>query len=333
MLPQDSLFMQRALQLASLGCGRVSPNPLVGCVVVYQGRIIGEGWHQKYGEAHAEVNAINEVIRAGFEHLLPQSTVYVTLEPCAHFGKTPPCADLLVAKHVARVVVCNLDPNPLVAGKGLEKLRNAGIAVTTEVLATEGHQLNARFFTFFEKKRPYVILKWAETANGFVALPEGKPLTISNILSRTLSHKWRSQEDAIMVGTNTALNDNPQLNVRLWAGRNPVRVVIDRQRRLPQTLHLFDQTQPMLVFETADVAEILQQLYAQKIQSVLVEGGSKLLQSFINQGLFDEVRVFKSPKKIGAGVAAPVLSQLPQELALPLQDDHLFSFRLADLGL
>lgn len=303
----DTLFMRRALELATLGHGQVSPNPMVGCVVVHQNCIIGEGWHQKYGQPHAEVNAINDAIAAGFAHLLPQSTVYVTLEPCSHFGKTPPCADMLVQKQVRKVVICNIDPNPLVAGRGIKKLQQADIEVVEGVLNQDGKQLNARFFAFFEKKRPYVILKWAQTADGFIAAPDGTPLVISNALSRTLSHKWRSEEDAIMVGTNTAQNDNPKLNVRLWTGRNPVRVVVDAHQRLPNDLHLFDGTQPTRTYHTADLCHILNDLYEQKIQSVLVEGGAKLLQSFINEGLFDEIRVFKSPQRVGKGIAAPIL--------------------------
>jgi len=315
----DQLFMQRALELATLGRGSVSPNPLVGCVVVCQNSIIGEGWHKRYGDSHAEVNAINEVAAAGLTDLLSQSTVYVTLEPCSHFGKTPPCADMLVAKNVKRVVVCNDDPNPLVAGRGLQRLRDAGIEVITGVLRQEGRQLNVRFFTFFEQKRPYIILKWAQTADGFIAAPDGKPLLISNQLSRTIAHKWRSEEDAIVVGTNTAFNDNPQLNVRLWTGRNPVRVITDPNCRLPNHLRIFDNTQPTLVFQETDLRIILGLLYQQKIQSVLVEGGAKLLQSFIDEALFDEIRIFKSPKRIGAGIAAPIL----KKDVLPLQQQYL----------
>ncbi|WP_420148514.1 bifunctional diaminohydroxyphosphoribosylaminopyrimidine deaminase/5-amino-6-(5-phosphoribosylamino)uracil reductase RibD, partial [Spirosoma sp.] len=215
-------FMLRALELASLGRGHVSPNPMVGCVIVYEPdgpnaepRIIGEGWHQRYGDWHAEVNAIRSV-RPDDAHLLPEATVYVTLEPCSHWGKTPPCADLLIENRVKRVVCCNDDPNPLVAGRGFSKLRAAGISVETGLLAEQGRSLNARFFTFFEQKRPYVILKWAETTDGFIAGEGGQPVKISGELSHRLVHRWRSEEDAIMVGTNTARVDNPRLNIRLW---------------------------------------------------------------------------------------------------------------------
>lgn len=314
--------MSRALELAKLGRGHVSPNPMVGCVIVYNQRIIGEGWHRQYGGPHAEVNAVRSVAD---ESLLPESTVYVTLEPCSHFGKTPPCADLLIAKGVKKVIVCNDDPNPLVAGKGLAKLRAAGIEVETGLLAERGRELNRRFFTFIEQQRPYLILKWAETADGFMAPADFRPIPISSPLSRQLVHKWRTEEDAIMVGTNTARYDNPQLNVRLWTGRNPVRIVIDKPLQLPSALHLFDGSQPTLVYtvlpakETVGVTKYIQldpqapflpqliaDLHQQKIQSVIVEGGAALLESFLKMGLWDEVRVFKSLKVMGEGLAAPV---------------------------
>ena len=325
----DLLCMQRALQLAVLGQGQVSPNPVVGCVIATEwGQIIGEGWHQQYGQAHAEVNAIRSVSSAN-RFLLPTSTAYVTLEPCSHFGKTPPCADLLIAENVARVVVCNDDPNPLVAGRGLQKLRDAGIEVETGLLAEIGRHLNRRFFTFFEQKRPYITLKWAETADGFIAQSDGKPLVISSLLSRTRSHQWRSQEDAILVGTNTAQNDNPRLDVRLWTGRNPLRIVLDPQNRLPKDLYLFDQSQSTLHYETTDLRVILGDLYQRKVQSILVEGGAKLLQSFLNQGLFDEIRVFKSLDFVGEGIAAPML---PSNLVLrnkeKISTDWLYQYTI-----
>ncbi|WP_138991017.1 bifunctional diaminohydroxyphosphoribosylaminopyrimidine deaminase/5-amino-6-(5-phosphoribosylamino)uracil reductase RibD [Larkinella sp. C7] len=314
--------MSRALELAKLGRGHVSPNPMVGCVIVHNQRIIGEGWHRQYGGPHAEVNAVRSVAD---ESLLPESTVYVTLEPCSHFGKTPPCADLLIAKGVKKVIVCNDDPNPLVAGKGLAKLRAAGIEVETGLLAERGRELNRRFFTFIEQQRPYLILKWAETADGFMAPADFRPIPISSPLSRQLVHKWRTEEDAIMVGTNTARYDNPQLNVRLWTGRNPVRIVIDKPLQLPSALHLFDGSQPTLVYtvlpakETVGVTkytqldpqapflpQLIADLHQQKIQSVIVEGGAALLESFLKMGLWDEVRVFKSLKVMGEGLAAPV---------------------------
>lgn len=321
--------MRRALELATLGRDHVSPNPIVGCVIVHDAteRIIGEGWHQRYGEAHAERNAIGSV-RPEDEHLLPDSTVYVTLEPCSHWGKQPPCADLLIEKGVGRVVCCNDDPNPLVAGQGFQKLRNAGIAVETGVLNEEGRALNARFFTFMEKQRPYIILKWAETSDGFIAGEGGKQLQISGPLSQRLVHRWRAEEDAIMVGTNTARSDNPRLNVRLVPGRNPTRIVIDKQLQLAESLNLFDNSQPTLGYnfiktETVGqttyiqlhpdkpfLPQLLADLYQRKIQSVLVEGGTTLLNSFMDAGLWDEMRVFRSHTMLGGtpqggGVASP----------------------------
>ncbi|GAB3991395.1 bifunctional diaminohydroxyphosphoribosylaminopyrimidine deaminase/5-amino-6-(5-phosphoribosylamino)uracil reductase RibD [Spirosoma daeguense] len=330
---EQELFMRRALELAILGRGHVSPNPMVGCVIEHNGRIIGEGWHQRYGQAHAERNAIASV-QPEDTRLLPESTAYVTLEPCSHYGKQPPCADLLIEKKIGRVICCNDDPNPLVAGQGFAKLRAAGISVETGLLAGEGQNLNARFFTFIEKKRPYLILKWAETSDGYIAGKNGQPVKISGDLSHRLVHRWRSEEDAIMVGTNTARNDNPRLNTRLWPvqavaepGKNPIRIVFDRNLSLPTRLHLFDGTQPTIVFhgrpnepkqEADDNAMIhyefalslnhaLEILYQRNIQSVFVEGGTTLFRSFIQAGLWDEMRVFRSPRMLGDGISAPTV--------------------------
>jgi diaminohydroxyphosphoribosylaminopyrimidine deaminase/5-amino-6-(5-phosphoribosylamino)uracil reductase len=319
--------MQRAFELSLLGRGYVSPNPLVGCVVVYDNKIIGEGWHRKYGEAHAEVNAIASVQD---KSLLSQSTVYVTLEPCSHFGKTPPCADLLVSSRVKRVVVANLDSNPLVAGQGIKKLRDAGIEVVTGVLDKQGRELNKRFFTFIEKKRPYIILKWAETSDGFIARENHDSKWISDEHSRQLNHKWRTEEDAILVGAKTAQFDNPQLNVRDWTGRDPVRVVIDRFLKLNDKLHLFDRKQKTIVYnvlrheehenlvfmrieERDFLNELIKDLYKQKIQSMIVEGGAYTIQSFIEADLWDEARIFQSPKTFGKGIAAPSIVGHPAQ--------------------
>lgn len=293
--------MLRALQLAEIGRGSVSPNPMVGCVIVHNDMIIGEGWHKKYGDWHAEVNAVNSVKD---KTLLAEAIAYVTLEPCSHFGKTPPCADLLVKHHLKKVVICNQDPFPLVAGKGIQKLLDAGIEVVTGVLEEKGRQLNTRFFTVVEKNRPYIILKWAETADGFIAGENFEQIKISNALSHKLSHKWRSEEDAIMVGTNTALHDNPRLNVREWTGRNPVRIVIDRSNRLPKNLHLFDDSVKTLILSDPFAWEEYQK---EKMQSIIIEGGTQLLQSFIEAELFDEIRVFRSSKQLKKGILAPVL--------------------------
>lgn len=316
----DEKFMQRALDLAVLGAGKVSPNPLVGCVIVHQGKIIGEGWHQLYGKAHAEVNAVNAVENKA---LLPEATVYVTLEPCAHQGKTPPCADLLVKHQVKRVVVCNEDPHPLVGGKGLEKLRKAGIDLTVGVLEAQGKELNKRFFTGVLKQRPYVIFKWAETADGFIAKKNYDSKWISNKMSRTLVHKWRTEEDSIMVGGNTARYDNPQLNARLWKGRNPARVLIDRRLKLPSDLHLYNQQQLTLVYNQLNrsqapnlefikldedhfLEDVLNDLYEKKIRSVIIEGGSTLIDLFAKQNLWDEARIFKSSTVMfKEGIPAP----------------------------
>jgi diaminohydroxyphosphoribosylaminopyrimidine deaminase/5-amino-6-(5-phosphoribosylamino)uracil reductase len=317
----DSIFMQRALFLAAKGMSFVSPNPLVGCVVVHQNKIIGEGWHRKYGEAHAEVNAISAVEDGS---LLKECTVYVNLEPCSHYGKTPPCADMLIAHKVKKVIVANLDSNPLVSGNGVKKLREAGIQVVTGVCEREGRELNRRFFTYMEKKRPYIILKWAQTADGFIARTNYDSKWISNEYARQLVHKWRTEEDGILIGTKTASHDNPNLNVRDWTGRNPVRVVLDRFLRLDTTLHVFDGNQKTILYnvlkhevrdgisliridEVDFLHNVVADLYKQKIQSVIIEGGSKTLTSFIEAGLWDEARIFTSQQSFADGIPAPEL--------------------------
>ncbi len=343
--------MQRALQLARLGAGSVSPNPTVGCVIVHEEKIIGEGWHRKHGEAHAEVNAVNAV---SDKSLLSESTVYVTLEPCSHFGKTPPCADLLIKHQIRKVIICNLDPNPLVAGQGIEKLRQAGIEVEIGLLEAEGRELNKRFFTYIEKKRPYIILKWAESADGFIATKNYETVQISNLLSRRFVHKMRSEEDAIMVGTNTVKYDNPKLDTRFWTGKNAIRVMIDKDLSLPKDLNVFDNSQKTICYTTVarsgtsrasesiflevplrattkdvlevppratikDVLEVplratvndnlnelvVQDLYQRKIQSIIIEGGTILLQSFIDLGLWDEAFILKSEMVLEEGIKAP----------------------------
>lgn len=315
----DELYMERALSLAQLGRGSVSPNPMVGSVVVHNERIIGEGWHKAYGGPHAEVNAIASVED---KSLLPESTLYVNLEPCNHFGKTPPCADLLIKSKLKKVVVANLDTNPLVAGEGIRKMRSAGIEVVTGILDKAGRELNKRFFTFMEKGRPYVILKWAETADGFIAREDYSSKWISNKLSRQLVHKWRAEEDAVLVGARTAAHDNPVLNVRDWTGRNPVRIVIDRFLRLDQKLNLFDGSQPTMCYNVLKHEEhpnltlarieeenflraLLEDLYRKKTQSLLVEGGAFTLNQFIENDLWDEILVFKSQTTFTKGISAP----------------------------
>lgn len=314
----DEVFMRRALELALLGMGSVSPNPMVGCVIVHHNKIVGEGWHRQYGEAHAEVNAIASLAD---KSLLKECTVYVNLEPCSHFGKTPPCADLLIDHRVKKVVVANLDSNPLVASEGVKKLRAAGIEVITGILEKEGRELNKRFFTFMEKQRPYIMLKWAETSDGFIARENFDSKWISNEYSRQLVHKWRTENDAVLVGTKTAFHDNPELNVRDWSGRNPVRIVLDRFLRLSEKLHVFDHQQKTLCYnvlkheeynnlsririgEENFIGEVVKDLVKQKVQSVMVEGGATTLQLFIDAGLCDEARVFVSDKDFGKGIKA-----------------------------
>ncbi|MBC5994263.1 bifunctional diaminohydroxyphosphoribosylaminopyrimidine deaminase/5-amino-6-(5-phosphoribosylamino)uracil reductase RibD [Pontibacter cellulosilyticus] len=317
----DELYMQRALELARLGSGFTSPNPMVGCVIVHNGQIIGEGWHKQYGGPHAEVNAVAEVED---KSLLPKSTAYVTLEPCSHFGKTPPCADLLISHGIKDIVICNTDPNPLVAGNGIKKLFDTGAQVKVGVLEEQGLELNKRFFTFHSKKRPFILLKWAETADGFIAGVNYKQEQISGKLAQRLVHKWRSEEQAILVGSRTALHDNPRLNTRFWPGKNPVRVVIDKQLQLPQHLHLFDKNQATVVYnfikqEEQDnlyfvqlqeqeplLLQIMQDLYRRNTLSLMVEGGTFLLESLLQSGLWDEAIVFKSKHKVlESGIKAP----------------------------
>jgi diaminohydroxyphosphoribosylaminopyrimidine deaminase/5-amino-6-(5-phosphoribosylamino)uracil reductase len=317
----DEVFMLRALELAIRGRGHVSPNPMVGCVIVNDGKIIGEGWHKTYGEAHAEVNAVNSVAD---KSLLAYSTVYVNLEPCSHIGKTPPCADLLIRENIKKVVVANIDSNPLVGGKGIKKLQAAGITVTTGVLEKKSHALNNRFFTFIEKNRPYIILKWAETADGFIARNNYDSKWISDEYSRQLVHRWRAEEDAILIGSGTALHDNPSLNVRDWTGRNPARIIIDRFLKIPSSNNLFDRSQKTICYnllktekhddlefvkleEYDFIKHLIHNLYTKKVQSLIIEGGAQILQAFIEANLWDETRIFTSPTTFGVGISAPVL--------------------------
>jgi diaminohydroxyphosphoribosylaminopyrimidine deaminase/5-amino-6-(5-phosphoribosylamino)uracil reductase len=319
-------YVQRCLTLAEKGLGNVAPNPMVGCVIVHNGHIIGEGYHQKYGEAHAEVNAIASVAN---KKLLPESTVFVSLEPCSHYGKTPPCCDLLIAHKVKLVVVGCVDTNPLVGGKGIEKLRNAGIEVVTGVLEHEGRELNKRFFTFHEKKRPYIILKWAQTKDGFISkIPpfSKKENWITNNESKKLVHSWRAQEQGILVGTTTALLDNPTLTVRLAEGKNPIRILIDKDLRVPffntifsteaETIVFTAKNQPnrnnityyQIDFEKDITLQILGYLFDNKITSLIIEGGAHTLQSFIDKDFWDEARVFTGNKKFVSGIKAPVIN-------------------------
>jgi len=322
--------MQRCLDLAIKALGNTYPNPMVGSVIVSKDEIIGEGWHQKAGMPHAEVNAINSVKD---KSLLKKATLYVSLEPCSHFGKTPPCADLIIAHKIPKVVIGCLDPNEKVSGRGIKKLLDSGCKVTLGILDKEAQHLNKRFFTFHRKQRPYVVLKWAETTDGFIAPHEqttGKPFWITSPASKQLVHKWRSEEQAILIGTKTARKDNPQLNNRLWEGHSPTRVVIDRNLTIPKSHHVYDLSEKTiviteknddhstenLVFETIDFSEnsvenILNVLWKHHIQSVIVEGGATTLNTFITAGLWDEARVFVGEKKLDDGIKAPQISKNP----------------------
>jgi diaminohydroxyphosphoribosylaminopyrimidine deaminase/5-amino-6-(5-phosphoribosylamino)uracil reductase len=326
-------YILRCLELAKKGIGTTRPNPSVGAVIVHNNKIIGEGFTSPYGGPHAEVNAINAVQN---QKLLKEATIYVTLEPCSHHGKTPPCADLIIEKGIPNVVIGCLDTNSLVSGKGIERLKKAGRNVIVGVCQKDCIEHHRRFFTVQNKKRPYIILKWAETKDGFIApliKDEQKPVWISNQYSQQLVHKWRSEEHAILVGTNTVIADNPSLTVRGWKGNNPVRVVIDKNLRIPSEVTVFDKNiqtiiiteekehiisnnsekSHALIYEQIDfsshVAEqICEVLHKHQIQSVIIEGGAKTLQTFIDANLWDEARVFISDVVFGKGVKHPIFN-------------------------
>lgn len=325
----DEKYMYRCLQLALNGKGFVSPNPMVGAVVVHKGKIIGEGFHREYGKAHAEVNAIASVKD---KSLLKESTIYVSLEPCAHHGKTPPCAQLIIDNQIPRAVIACLDPFPAVSGRGVKMLQNAGIEVTIGVLEQEALTLNKEFFTAQKKDRPYIYLKWAQTKDGFIDKPriEGEtpqPTPISNNFSRMLVHKKRARVPAIMIGTNTAVKDNPSLTTRYWYGKNPIRVILDRQGRIPLDYTIFDGNVETIIFtENESLSDIKNVTYIQvpfnedllynvfailkrrKIVSVLVEGGCELLQSIIDKRLWDEAFIEISDITFDDGVRAPIIA-------------------------
>lgn len=337
-------FMHRCLQLARLGAGHVAPNPMVGAVLVYRGQIIGEGYHQLYGQAHAEVNCIEQAIANGDADKFPGSVMYVSLEPCAHFGKTPPCADLIIRHGIPEVIIGSRDPFKQVDGKGIEKLQKAGIKVTTGVLEKECLELNKRFFTFHTLHRPYVILKWAQTTDGRIGTTNRR-LLISNEYSNRLVHKWRSEEQAILVGTNTALADNPELTTRLWPGKSPIRLVIDMELKLPASLKIFVPDGRVIIFnthkhgkennmdyyqvteDTSLVPQILNALRYFNIQSVLVEGGAQLLQSFIDEDAWDEIRVIENRQlTAGHGLPAPIIRHASLVSELELAHDSIQFF-------
>jgi diaminohydroxyphosphoribosylaminopyrimidine deaminase/5-amino-6-(5-phosphoribosylamino)uracil reductase len=319
-------YMHRCFELAKAGAGSVAPNPMVGAVLVHKNRIIGEGYHQKYGEPHAEVNCLKSV-KEEDRKFISSSTLYVSLEPCAHYGKTPPCSDLIIENKIPKVVIGCRDPFKQVNGKGIEKLEAAGVEVITNVLQEEAVMLNKRFIGFYTQHRPYIILKWAQTADGKIALEDYSRILISNEFTNRLVHKWRGEEAAILVGTNTARYDDPALTNRLWTGANPLRLVIDMELELPSSLKLFDDQAPTIVFntikheeqgniwyyqvthDTSLVHQVVNALYRLRILSVLVEGGARLLQSFIDEGIWDEIRMIRSSSTNGpAGIPAPMIS-------------------------
>ena len=336
-----TFFMSRALELAQRGAGHVAPNPMVGAVLVFEGRVIGEGYHQEYGAAHAEVNCIDSV-KEEDRTLISQSTLYVTLEPCAHHGKTPPCADLIIRNRIPKVVIGCRDPFVEVDGKGMERLVTAGVGIELGVMAEECLELNRRFITFHQQQRPYIILKWAQTADARISGKAGQRLMISNDITNRLVHCWRSEEAAILVGTNTAEMDDPELTNRHWSGPSPVRLVIDRSLRLPGGLRLFDGSSRTIVFNSVKhelggkleyyqlkpdkpiVQQILNGLFNMNIQSVLVEGGAKTLQSFIDEGAWDEARIITNTKlRVGEGVEAPVLGDQLKDQEFLVGDDKI----------
>ena len=317
-------YILRCIELAKNGLGTTYPNPLVGSVIVYDGKIIGEGWHKKAGEPHAEVNAVNSVKD---KSLLEKATIYVSLEPCSHFGKTPPCCDLIIQQKIPNIVIGTIDPFAKVSGNGIRKLEEAGRNVTVGILEKECNELNKRFFTFHQKKRPYIILKWAESADGFLSpdtRDEQKPVWITNAYSRQLVHKWRTEEQAILVGTQTVLDDNPKLNSRDWKGNNPIRIVLDRTGKIPNHYAVKDNTSKTVIiteqekttnseniifentiFDSSLPDSILKIFHENDIQSVIIEGGKMTLQTFIDAGLWDEARVFKGAISLVSGTAAP----------------------------
>jgi diaminohydroxyphosphoribosylaminopyrimidine deaminase/5-amino-6-(5-phosphoribosylamino)uracil reductase len=342
--PVDVRFMKRALELAARGEGLVAPNPLVGCVIVHESTIIGEGFHASYGGPHAEVNAIHSV---SDREKLSQSTLYVTLEPCAHFGKTPPCVNLILEWKIPRVVVGCRDPFPEVNGKGIEILRHAGVEVTVDVLFDECRAMNRRFFTFHEKQRPYVVLKWAQSADGFMDIVRSPDqqgsVMISHPDTQIVVHRWRAEESAILIGKNTLINDNPSLTVRRVKGKNPIRIVLSSQPVELHNLKLSNDEAPTLVVTNEsdsmsghvrtiacgnvhDLRRVLHRLYEEKIASVLVEGGAGILKSFLESALWDEARVIVSDHSLSAGLKAPTISNAPTKIERSVTDTiHWFS--------
>lgn len=355
-MDSDEKYINMCIQLAKEGIGKVSPNPMVGCVIVNNGEIIAQGFHEQFGGPHAEVNAISNIED---KSLLESSTLYVNLEPCSHYGKTPPCADLIIQHKIPKVVIGCIDAFSEVSGKGIKKLKDAEIEVVVGVLESRSLELNKRFFNYYNKKRPYVILKWAKTQDGFIDVDRNDSKNIEQLKkesdqkndgkaynwittneSKKLVHHWRTEVQAIMVGTNTALNDDPQLTVREVQGKSPLRVVLDLTLRLPNNLRVFDGNFPTLVFNYSKdekrnnleyvklnkeedlIDQILNTLYHRKIQSILIEGGAQLINSFLESGLWDEARVFTGIKEFNSGLLAPTLDKTPST-SLLFGEDHL----------
>lgn len=324
-MEENAKYMERALYLAQKGGARVAPNPMVGAVLVHKGRIIGEGWHQEFGKPHAEVNCIDSVQESDKDKIA-QSTLYVSLEPCAHYGKTPPCATLIIDQGIKKVVIACQDIFAKVAGKGIQMLQDAGVAVTVGILEQEAIMLNKRFFTFHKLKRPYVTLKWAESADGYIAPPQGQKVMLSNELVRRYVHKLRIAESSILVGYNTALFDNPKLTDRFWGGPQPIRLSIDLQNNLPETIAMKSDGAPTFIFNCLIeelngavtyiklsegkpiIPQIMDYLFTKGINSILVEGGTKTLQQFIDEGIWDEAHIIHTPKMLLEGTNAPQLS-------------------------
>jgi len=341
-LDKDIFWMQRALDLAIMGSGFVAPNPLVGCVIVKNEIIIGEGYHQNYGKAHAEVNAVNSLVNPLD---IIGATVYVNLEPCSHHGKTPPCADLLIKSRVRRVVICNMDPNPIVAGEGIAKLKAAGIEVEVGLLTEKGEELNRKFFHFQREKKPYITLKFACSQDDFIAKVNGEPISFSNSESQQLVHKMRAENQAILIGVQTAIADNPSLNVRYWQGNSPIRIIIDPSNRLPKELKLVQDQEPLLVFtkhhnetigdkiwialgdknSTEFLDCILSYCYQNNIQSMMLEGGTRTANQFLTAGLINEIWKIEKQIKLGEGIPAPILTDVVFEKKYMVGQDNIWS--------
>lgn len=343
-MQEDELYMQRALQLAETAIGYTSPNPMVGCVIVHQGKIIGEGFHRCYGQAHAEINAMESVKD---KSLLSQSTMYVTLEPCSHYGKTPPCADAIINAHIPKVVIAAKDTNAKVSGQGISRLIQAGTEVKLGILERQAQWMNRRFFTFHNRQRPYIILKWAQTADGYMDINTPGTINrqsywITNNALRYKVHSWRAEESAIFCGANTLKNDNPRLNVRYVHGKQPIRISYLHEAIDPE-LHFFDGSQPSWVFTSAPcknmpnvitytvnpcswITDMLGILHQQSVLSIIIEGGASVLSAFLQAGLWDEIRVLTGDKYFGKGLAAPAISLLPHHEEWADKDKILYYY-------